>query len=293
MSALPKLDPNIEGILRDIAKDPNSLLFGSAHASSIRSPFSVAKRQIGIATPGLSSAEAELLRMHRREMGLVLLQAFDMSFFRDERASKAFSLDQELPRADAWEERARFSRDFAPSNLFKPKLSNLVSRLLDGANLSDRDRHSLVRMSLDLDYTPVAKQRYAIACMDLDMPQAAAIALAQVAESELGAVSRDSRSLLRVSLYHANRNELGMDAALQASQDYLKADSWEAAANELAFVAVQSVLDGQFASLRSWKLRGALPAERLAPHAFDHIQLIAPTQNHATLLQQTLECWES
>jgi len=86
MSAEPTtlLDPEIEELLRQIARDPRSTLLRVTRPQIAKGLFERSPA-VGARAAGLTAAERQLLCVHREETALMLRQLFYHRFLRDER----------------------------------------------------------------------------------------------------------------------------------------------------------------------------------------------------------------
>ena len=104
-------DPNFEGLLREAAAAPNSMLLRVDRPQLLTS-LRQREAPVGIAMAGLSSVERELLASYRGELGLLLRQAALRKLMHDEVSGRWIDPSisdgrlHELPSPAAWAERA-------------------------------------------------------------------------------------------------------------------------------------------------------------------------------------------
>ena len=165
MSFPPSLDPNLEEVLRDVANDPDSKLFPGVHLDRLQSSFRAPVDTITHAGAGFSSAEKELLFMHRRALGQVLEDAFVVGYLADkERAKWVRPIGKVVSLADV-QNSAVVARDLAPALAFRHGTTRQISLLLDGlVPTSPGELRQLAATALRVGGTPKARYYYALSC---------------------------------------------------------------------------------------------------------------------------------
>ena len=127
MSAFTISD-ELRGILEDVAKSPKQRLFAGKFFSALHGAFAADIEPVGVARPGLSAAERELVRMHRRELSLCLLEGFYAHFFAPGGPSTTACASVEPKSDESRMGGARFSRDSAPAQAFKRGYVEMASQ---------------------------------------------------------------------------------------------------------------------------------------------------------------------
>jgi len=99
------LSPDLEGVLRDVAKGGPSSLLAVAPEQVLRS-LRQGWGEVSVAQAGLRSAERHLLAAHRSELAWVLREAYLRGFYADEARSRGIGYGGELTTSDELSESA-------------------------------------------------------------------------------------------------------------------------------------------------------------------------------------------
>ncbi len=116
------LDPEVEALLQEIAADPRSSLLRVPRPKVLRGLFERGSRAAdepatSARATGLTSAERQLLLVHRCEVAALLREACVLRLFEEPRAAEEIGRDIdvrrriEIPDEDAWRARARREMD--------------------------------------------------------------------------------------------------------------------------------------------------------------------------------------
>lgn len=148
---------DLRGVLVDVAKSDKQRLFAGNYFKNLHTEFAGKPEVVGIATPGLSSAERELVTLHRRELSMCLLQGFYAHFVAGN-VGENLVVSSEAPRNTESRKRdAQFARDFAPAEAAKEGTMPWLHRLLEGDEVSSyEDFLSLSAAAARLTESPCA-----------------------------------------------------------------------------------------------------------------------------------------
>jgi hypothetical protein len=155
-------DPELEGLLREIAADPRSSLLRDPRA---RTPGALLERPTAVhpTATGLTTAERHLLEVHRDELADVLRRACLMRFFADpDRAiylnrSRSAGQELEIDTPEQWRERARAALADARRAPAPLEGLDLLEACLRPAPHEPVSITQLARASQRLQYTDVAE----------------------------------------------------------------------------------------------------------------------------------------
>lgn len=130
--------PDLEGLLREVAADPQAALFVIPPEKAVRIALDAGTR-LGTAATGLVAAERELLRVHRDELAYLLRHACVMRLFSMERIG-AYVIRRTTRTAqhDVWSQ-----------SMWRRKTELELQFALDAG--LDRERFGIVRSLIDAD----------------------------------------------------------------------------------------------------------------------------------------------
>jgi len=141
----PPFDPNFEGLLREAAAAPHSMLL-RVKRPEIFPALRTREAAVSVAMAGLSSVERELLASYRSELGLLLRQAAVSVFLSDQTARQWIDdtfgeQPHEILDPQVWARKARETLEIAPTGTTEPPtfgveyLHGLISGGLASASL--------------------------------------------------------------------------------------------------------------------------------------------------------------
>jgi len=122
---------DLRGILEDVVKSDKQRLFAGNYFKNLHTEFNHKPEQIGVATAGLSSAERELVKLHRRELSLCLLNGFYAHFTAGPVGQNPMAPTGPAQSLETRSQEAKFARDFAPTAAIKPGTMPWLHRLLE------------------------------------------------------------------------------------------------------------------------------------------------------------------
>ena len=130
---------DLRGVLVDVAKSDKQRLFAGNYFKNLHTEFAGKPEVVGIATPGLSSAERELVTLHRRELSMCLLQGFYAQVATGNVGINALAPTEPSQASNTWSEAAKFARDFAPAEAIRPGALHWLHRLLENERLETHE----------------------------------------------------------------------------------------------------------------------------------------------------------
>ncbi len=146
---------DLRGVLEDVAKSKKQQLFAGNYFNKLHTAFDAKVETVGVAMPGLSSAERELITMHRRELSMCLLHGFYAHFFAEPHGVNPIVATAEISTFESRKENAHFARDFAPTESFRDGTTLWLHRLLENEPITRyKDFLSLAAAATRLDDSP-------------------------------------------------------------------------------------------------------------------------------------------
>ncbi len=166
------LDPELRGVLEDVVKQsPDSSIFTDFTPTRFQKTFTLPDQTISIARAGLSTAERELVSVHREKLAWVLREAFFVNFYADGGSLWMTPPDDLVERASL-AVRAERVRDTARSAAYRYRSGHYLRRVAAGAVVRGAaDLSSLLIASLRL--VDHSKTRLGHAILDIkrgDLP---------------------------------------------------------------------------------------------------------------------------
>jgi hypothetical protein len=152
------LTPEVEALLRDIARDPNSSLLRVERPARLR-PFFAREAPASPLAAGLSTPERELVRAHRAEAAFLLRQACLMKLYAgpeieiERRLVRQVTVDKalEIPELGDWKARGKRALDAdAPDRAPADELA-LLERCVNAGSLDGASVAQLAAASLRLE----------------------------------------------------------------------------------------------------------------------------------------------
>lgn len=226
MSSLP-ISPELEEILRDIANDPNATAF-TVRPEHLTARVRGENFRIGIAMPGLTTAERELVRAHRAETAWLLREAYRLSILADPDLRSIRRVRGRALSRDGLIARAAEVHDRVPSTQIDPNLADLIAA---GGILSGSGRIAALESASQLDPSPSSRIYLAQALADAGAPARSRALLADLLTSSSDAGVRAythqalahtlellgeySRGLEHLSLARSSASKAGLGSDFQ------------------------------------------------------------------------------
>ena len=223
MSSESRLDPNLEEVLRDVAVDPDSKLFPGLRLDRLQGSFREPVEVVTSPGAAFSSAERELLFMHRRSLGAVIEQAFVASYLADKERAKWVRPMDSIPTPREMKRKAVIVRDMAPIAAFRHGAAEQVSLLLDGTVAqSALGLRRLAATGLRVGGTAKARYYYAIACEQTgDLVTAMEEARCVSASCDPSVALRGMSLMRRIHLLRKQRELADQTSAMAVERCYL------------------------------------------------------------------------
>ena len=218
-----KVDPNLEEVLRDVAADPGSKLFPGLRLDRLQGSFRAPVETVLSPGGAYSSAERELLFVHRRSLGAVLEQAFVASYLADkERAQWVRPMDG-IPTSRELKRKAIIVRDMAPMAAFRHGAAEQISNLLDGTVAqSALGLRRLAATGLRVGGTAKARYYYAMACEQTgDLATAMEEARCVSASCDPSVALRGMSLIRRIHLLRKQRELADQTSAMAVERCYM------------------------------------------------------------------------
>ena len=133
-------NPELEAILQEIARDPRAKMLQVPSSGAL--VYATKQPQIGVAAPSLTSAEVELLNVHREELAERLKERCLIEFFRQPGAEKRLHKSVEVGRRLEVRDVNEWQRDTEGVLGYQAEdeRSKLASDVLQQCIQDDRDR---------------------------------------------------------------------------------------------------------------------------------------------------------
>ena len=223
MSSDSRVDPNLEEVLRDVAADPDSKLFPGIRLERLQRSFRGSVEPVLNPDRSFSSAERELLFMHRRSLGAVLEQAFVTSYLADKERAKWVRPMESVPSPRELKSKAIVVRDMAPMAAFRHGAAEQISNLLDGTvSQSALGLRRLAASGLRVGGTPKARYYYALACEQTgDLATAMQEARCVSASCDPNVALRGLSLIRRIQLLRNDRDKADRTSAIAVERCYL------------------------------------------------------------------------
>jgi hypothetical protein len=211
------LDPQLEEVLGDIARDPKARLF-MVDPRRLVTGLRAIGGQVSISRAGLRPAERELLRVHREEVASLLIEEARRLRRRDEdswlvdprptKASEVVVAESRAHLADAWP---------APD---APAVRDLLERLARAGPSHGVGRLALVLAALDLVDRPAYRVHLALEYGGASRPRMALATAGEVLASTSSVRVRSSaQQCVATALYVLNREQAAYEHFRAAALD--------------------------------------------------------------------------
>jgi hypothetical protein len=259
-----RVDPNLEEVLRDVAAAPDSKLFPGIRLDRLQQSFGAPIEPVSNPDRSFSSAERELLFMHRRSLGAILEQAFVVSYLADKERAKWVRPMDHVPTSRELKRQAIIVRDMAPMTAFRHGAAEQISNLLDGTvSQSALGLRRLAASGLRVGGSSKARYYYALACEQTgDLQTAMQEARCVSASCDPSVALRGLSLVRRIQLLRKDREKADRTSAVAVERCFLYGEE-KVLAIELANQVLSAIAKGDRRGL-----------EELAGPVFDREQAV-------------------